>query len=97
MNNARTYYSHETEMRVMREKAVLVFLFLVMGLGAGAAAALLYAPKPGKKTREELANAMEEGFSNGREAVEPALRKLQKEFVDLRQKVDERLAEVRSS
>lgn len=97
MNNSRTYYSHEMEIRVMREKTILTFLFLLVGLGAGAVAALLFAPKPGNKTRKDLANVFEEGFNNGREALELRLKRLQKEFGELRQKVDDYIAEARST
>lgn len=97
MNNTRTYYSHDAELRAARERVSLTVLFMLFGLGAGAAAALLFAPRSGEKTREELTSAMEDGLNSGREAVEPTLKRLQKEFSELRQKVDDRLSEVHLS
>ncbi len=95
MNNNRTYYSREAEVRVARDKAVLTFIFLAFGLGVGTALALLFAPHPGKEIRDELAHAMEEGLNSGREAVNPTLKRLEKEFSELRKKVDDRISEMR--
>ena len=94
MNNNRTYYSREAESRVDHEKVLLTLIFMVFGLGIGTALALLFAPHPGKETRDELAHAMEEGLSNGREAVNPTLKRLEKEFAELRKKVDDRISEM---
>ena len=94
MNNNRTYYSREAEVRVARDKAVLTFIFLAFGLGVGTALALLFAPKPGEKVREDLAHGVEEGLNSGREAVGPALKRLEKEFADLRKKVDDRIGDL---
>ncbi len=94
-SNNRTYYSREAEGRVARDKAVLTLIFLVFGLGVGTALALLFAPHPGKETRDELAHAMEEGLNSGRDAVNPTLKRLEKEFGDLRKKVDDRISEMR--
>jgi gas vesicle protein len=95
MNNNRTYYSREAEMRADHEKTVVTLIFLAFGLGVGTALALLFAPHPGKETRDELAHAVEEGLSNGREAVNPTLKRLEKEFAELRKKVDDRISEIR--
>ena len=37
------------------------FMWFLVGLGIGAAVGILYAPKPGVETREELFNRAEEG------------------------------------
>src|SRR5262245_15943921 len=94
MSEPRTYYSHDAEVRAAYERAALVVLFLLLGLGAGAAAALLFAPKSGEKTRRELGNTVEESLHSGRKAIEPTLKRLQKEFEEVRHKVDERLGDV---
>jgi gas vesicle protein len=65
-------------------------LFLAGGLAMGAAAALLLAPSSGKKTRQDLGKAVEEGLNNGREVVEPAIKQLEKELADLRKSIEER-------
>jgi gas vesicle protein len=56
----------------------------------GAVAALLFAPSSGKKTRHDLGQAVEEGLNNGREAVGPAVKQLEKELADLRKSIEER-------
>jgi gas vesicle protein len=95
MNN-RTYYSREAEERAARDKGIATLLFLALGLGIGTALALLFAPTSGKKAREEISNVAEDAISNGREAVAPTLKRLEKEFADLRKQVNERIGDIRS-
>jgi gas vesicle protein len=90
--NDRVYYSREAEMRVQRERAVAVLVFMGLGLGIGAVLALLFAPKSGEKTRTELANTLGDSLEGGREATNKALKNLEKDFGDLRKKVEERLS-----
>src|SRR5690606_17357651 len=80
MNNDRTYYSHDAEMRAMRDRTILTLVFLMFGLGFGAALALLFAPATGKQTRDDLAKNMGEGLNTGREALEPMMKRLEDEF-----------------
>jgi gas vesicle protein len=91
MNSDRIYYSDEGKMRAMREMARATLIFLLFGLGIGAVLALLFAPSSGKKVRHDLANTVEEGLNNGRDAVEPMMKRLEKEFDELRKSVEERL------
>jgi len=68
MDNNRTYYSHDAEMRSGRNHTAMV----VLALGVGAAAALLLAPNSGHKTREDLKHGIEEGVKKLEEKVEEA-------------------------
>lgn len=45
-------------------------LGLAVGAGLGAALGLLFAPKEGKKTREELAQRLKEACEKGKEAFQ---------------------------
>ncbi|MHB8627504.1 MAG: YtxH domain-containing protein [Aggregatilineales bacterium] len=92
MNANRTYYSREAEMRVARERITLTLVCVLLGLGIGGVLALLFAPAPGKQTRDELAHSLESGVNTGRERVEPAISQIQRELSDLRRKVEERLS-----
>jgi gas vesicle protein len=94
MSTNRTYYSRDAEERAARDKSVATLVFLVFGLGIGTVLALLFAPKPGEKVREDIAHGVEEGLNSGREAVGPALKRLEKEFADLRKKVDDRIGDL---
>jgi gas vesicle protein len=94
MSTNRTYYSRDAEVRAARDKSVATLVFLAFGLGVGAVLALLFAPKPGDKVREDLAHSVEEGLNSGRETVSPALKRLEKEFADLRKKVDDRISDL---
>ena len=94
-STSRTYYSREAEERAAREKATLTIVFLLSGLIVGTALALLFAPHSGRKTREELAGATEEVLNKGRDSVEPAIKRLEREFADLRKKVDDRINDLR--
>jgi len=89
--NDRIYYSHEAEMRANRDRAMAVLIFMALGLGIGAVLALMFAPKSGEKTRSELASTLGEGIETGREATTKTIGRLEKDFADLRKKVEERL------
>jgi gas vesicle protein len=91
MNNERIYYSHDAEMHARRDKSLLTVLFLTLGLGIGAAFALLFAPLSGKRMRHEIGQSVEEGLHTGREAVQPLVKQVEQEFVDLKKKVEDRL------
>lgn len=87
MDNNRTYYSHEAEMYESRKNAAL----LLIALGIGAAAALMLAPNSGQKTRENLMNGIEQGVNKGRDAVDPAIKRLEKELAEVRKNIEERI------
>ena len=88
-NNERIYYSHEAEMLAMHDRTVLAMLFLIFGLGIGAILALLFAPLSGKNTRHEISKTMENSMNNGRDAVEPMVKRVEKEFDDLKKNIDD--------
>ena len=72
MDNNRTYYSHEAEVRAARKNTALVVLALSVGAGIGAAAGLMFAPNTGQKTREDLTHSLEQGVKNLEDKVEEA-------------------------
>jgi gas vesicle protein len=91
MNNDRVYYSHDAETRAKREMATFTMLALMLGLGIGALLALLLAPSSGKKARHDLAKSMGENWENGRDAVDPMVKRLEEKFGDLLKNVEERI------
>jgi gas vesicle protein len=91
MNNERIYYSHDAEIHAVREMTKLMALCLMVGLGIGAGLALLFSPLTGKKVREDLTRTMGQSWNNGREAVEPMVKRVEKEFGDLQKNVEEHL------
>ncbi len=92
MNTNRTYYSRDAEVRAARDRATLTIICLMFGLGMGTALALLFAPASGKKLRDDLGHALEEGVHSGRHIVEPAIGQIERELHDLRRKVEERMS-----
>ena len=48
-------------------------------------------PSSGKKVRENLARSVGEGLNTGQDAVEPMMKRLEKEFSELRKTVEDRL------
>lgn len=72
---------------------LIVLLCLLVGLGLGASVALLFAPQSGKKTRRHIETAIEESLDEGRDKLEPALRRLEREFYQFRSKMEDRLGE----
>jgi len=91
--NDRIYYSRDAEMQAMRERALAVGIFMVLGLGIGAVLALMFAPKTGSQIRKELASEVEDRLDSGRETTNKTLHRLEKDFADLRKRVEERLSE----
>jgi len=88
MNNDRVYYSHDAEIRAMREITKLTVLCLTFGLGLGAVLALFFAPASGKRSRAQFAKTVEARLANGRQAVEPVVKRIEEDFADLRQSVE---------
>ncbi|MBZ0318816.1 MAG: YtxH domain-containing protein [Anaerolineae bacterium] len=99
MDNNRTYYSHKAEVRAARKNTALVVLAFSIGAGLGAVAGLIFAPTSGQKTRDELASSLEHGLeqsvSKGHEMVDPTLKRIEKELVELRKKVEDKVDELR--
>jgi gas vesicle protein len=89
MNNDRIYYSRSAKMHAMRSMIRLTLLCLAIGLGVGAILALLFAPASGKKIRDGLGRSIEDGWQNGRQAVEPMAKRLEKDFDELHKNVEE--------
>lgn len=86
----RMYYSREAEMRAQRERMTAILVFLAFGAIIGSAIAILFAPQSGKKTRDQLANSFEESLSEGLENTASTVKRLEKEFADLRKRVESR-------
>ncbi len=93
--NDRTYYSREAEMRANRERLMSTLPLLVFAMAIGIAVALFLAPESGEKTREELADRVNDRLGGGRDATSQAMKRLEKEFSDLRRKVEDRLEAMR--
>ena len=92
MNNDRIYYSHDAEEHAMRVIIGLTVLCLTVGLGIGGVLALLFAPTSGKKIRAELTKTVEDGWQNGRDAVEPMVQRIEKDFDELHKNVEDRIS-----
>jgi len=80
MNSDRVYYSHDAEIHAVREMTRLMALCLMVGLGIGVVLALLFAPTSGKKVRDDLTKTVGQGWNNGRDAVEPMVKRLEEKF-----------------
>jgi gas vesicle protein len=91
MNNDRVYYSHDAETQAKRETIALTMLALTLGLGIGALLALLFAPSSGKKARHDLAKSMGQDWENGRDAVDPMVKRLEEKFSELLKNIEERV------
>jgi len=92
MNNDRVFYSHDAEIHARREMTALALLALTLGLGIGALLALLFTPSSGPKARHDLAQGLGKEWGNGREAVDPMVKRLEEKFGELLNQVEERLS-----
>lgn len=88
--NDRIYYSREAETQAMRERTTAVLAFFFVGITIGTVLALLFAPRSGDKTRSDIAEALEDGFKEGRKASNETIERLEKDFADLRKRLEER-------
>jgi gas vesicle protein len=91
MNSDRIYYSHDAEMHSLHNRTVMTLIFLMLGLGVGAIFALLFAPSSGQSSRRDLAQSVDEGLQSGRDAVQPIVKQVKKEFGDLQKTLREHL------
>jgi gas vesicle protein len=91
MNDDRIYYSHDAEIQAMRKMTRLMVLCLIAGLGIGAVVALLFAPSSTRKVRDDLTRAVGQGWDNGREAIEPLVKRAGEEFGKMQKNVEEYL------
>jgi gas vesicle protein len=99
--NNRTYYSHDAEERAARRNTALIVLALSVGAGVGAAAGLMFAPHSGKKTREDLTHglehSLEQGVNKGHEVVDLTLKRMEKELIELRKNVEDKVDDQRKA
>ena len=86
--NDRIYYSKDAEELAKRQQAIGAITYLALGLGIGAILALLFAPNVGEKSRKLLADALEDGFRRGQEAILEAANQLEKEYPELRKRIE---------
>jgi gas vesicle protein len=84
----RIYYSEEAEKTMRRQRVVNALIFTGLGIGIGSVVMLFLAPNDGEKTREFIANTLEEGFQRGRESTDEALSQLEQEVPNLRERVN---------
>ena len=91
----RTYYSREAEMRASRERVTAIFVFLALGVTVGGLLALLFAPQSGNKTRRELASSLEGGLGERVENTMHTVHRLEKEFGELRKKIENKVGDLR--
>lgn len=91
MSDERIYYSHDAEIHAVREMTKLMVLRLMIGLGIGAGLALLFAPTSGRKVRDNLTRTVEKGWNNGRDVVEPMVKRIEEEFGELQKSIEANL------
>jgi len=72
MSNHRMYYSQEAEKRAQREKLMLVILVAGVSMSISTIIALLFAPQPGDKTRQQISEQVNEAVTRARKAAENA-------------------------
>ena len=85
--NERIYYSHEAELQAQRQRAMIALLFAGLGLAIGTVVAIMFAPKSGDQVRRDLASSI----GDGAEASAETLKRLEREFADLRKHVEDRI------
>jgi gas vesicle protein len=89
MPERRIYYSEEAKQYAQQRQMLQIGLAAVIGLTFGVMVALLFAPQSGKKLRQRIAGALDEGYARGREATDDAIAQLEKEFPGIQKRIAE--------
>ena len=87
----RVYYSQEAEEEAKKRLLLATVLFVGVGATIGAILALMFAPNEGEKIRRDISDSLNDGAEAGREATNNAVKRLEKQFDDLRQRVEDRI------
>lgn len=87
----RVYYSQEAEEEAKKRLLLATVLFVGVGATIGAILALMFAPNEGEKIRRDISDSLSDGADAGREATNNAVKRLEKQFDDLRQRVEDRI------
>lgn len=83
----------ERERKLRREKVNNVAK-IIAGVGVGAALGILFAPKSGKKTREDIANAAKDGLDFVSENVNTAVKVIKDKSAELKEAVVEKYDQI---
>lgn len=93
--NDQVYMNREAQMQAEQERQTMMIMLLALGLAIGAIITLLVVSKARPKPKPTFRDRLDEGLDTGREATAKALKQLEKEFAELRKKVEERVSEIR--
>ncbi len=85
---------HEREKQQKKESALKVLYGLAIGSAIGGVIGILFAPKPGKETREEISGIVKEAAAATSEKVKETVQEVKGKVEDLK---DKRLAIVDKS
>jgi gas vesicle protein len=86
----RIYYSKEAQQRAMRERLLIVAIVSLIGVAAGSVIMLLLAPRSGDETRQAIASAVTDAVERSGEASQTAVKQLNEELRELRQRLEAR-------
>lgn len=92
--NERTYYSRSAELRARRDRFIFAVVVTGFGIGIGAIMALLLAPRPGEKTREQLGESLDQAADQGRDVASQFLKTVRQGAEKLTDEVSERLQQI---
>jgi len=86
----RMYYSKEAQTRAQRDRLLMVAVVSLLGVAIGAVVMLLFAPRSGDETRQTIANAVGDAVERSGEASQAAVKQLNEELNELRQRLESR-------
>lgn len=66
--------------------------FLIAVIAVGVVLALLFAPREEETTRHRIERDLGHRFNSGRDSLEHTVKRLEKDFSDLRRRVEERVS-----
>ncbi|MFO7321544.1 MAG: hypothetical protein DIU68_007430 [Chloroflexota bacterium] len=90
-----TSYDVQTDMRGQQDQTSMLIGLLVLGLVIGGAVAFFVAQANRKRRPQTLVGRIESGFEEGLESTAATVHRLEKEFRELRKRLEQRLGDLR--
>ena len=90
----RIYYSDEAKEVAQQRQTAMVTAALAVGALVGAALAWLFGSKQGAQVREQVTDALQEHYEDGRQTASSAIDTMSERSQDMRSMLDKKLNEL---
>ncbi len=95
--SAKGYFEnlkHKREKKQRKENALKVMYGIIIGSAIGGAAGILFAPKAGKETRQEISGKVKESAAFAKEKIRETVEEIKEKVESLKEKRDSIINEI---